>query len=410
MRFLSVATSAFIVSIATSARAALPAGCVCYSPGNCICSGADSNNFSYTPSANLPNTPAVNTNVHVYIIWYNNAGTPWVLADQQRIANGFFGNLTPSSWWKALSGPYPNNPDKGADNSGSTISLANCFSGSPPHCVTDPENEGTNNLDSSLQTIVDNNVTPTGSLPSDPNGLYIVLPSTNDITNTSQGLNGTCSVGTGGGTSVAHCMLALREFCTPGPCTGACQWSFLTTPSGNCQLDVQVQFMSAEMAGSITAWDQGWLGTFTGGQVHEACHLSIMHSFTVPGGAVANWTAQVGPPRYDFLLYPFWQNSQGGVCETQSPPAYWPFECNVNADCPAYSGVCSSTQPGARCTKASCGAHCIAPTCLDGVANGAETDVDCGGGGDCNPCASGKHCSTGADCLSSSSCVGGVCT
>jgi hypothetical protein len=40
------------------------------------------------------------------------------------------------------------------------------------------------------------------------------------------------------------------------------------------------------------------------------------------------------------------------------------------------------------------------------VKNGAETDVDCGGG--CVPCAEGKLCLANADCLSAS-CVAGVC-
>ncbi|CAN90920.1 putative exported peptidase / protease [Sorangium cellulosum So ce56] len=48
-----------------------------------------------------------------------------------------------------------------------------------------------------------------------------------------------------------------------------------------------------------------------------------------------------------------------------------------------------------------------APTCTDGVKNGTETDVDCGG--TCTAdCANGQACVTGADCTSLS-CVAGVC-
>ena len=43
------------------------------------------------------------------------------------------------------------------------------------------------------------------------------------------------------------------------------------------------------------------------------------------------------------------------------------------------------------------------PTCTDGKKNGAETDVDCGGGA-CPKCAGKKGCASGGDCLS------GVCT
>jgi hypothetical protein len=46
-------------------------------------------------------------------------------------------------------------------------------------------------------------------------------------------------------------------------------------------------------------------------------------------------------------------------------------------------------------------------TCGDGVQNGTETDVDCGGAS-CPRCAVGKKCSSRSDCATSL-CVGGVC-
>jgi hypothetical protein len=53
------------------------------------------------------------------------------------------------------------------------------------------------------------------------------------------------------------------------------------------------------------------------------------------------------------------------------------------------------------------GGVCQAPTCTDTVKNGAETDVDCGGG-TCNKCVVGKACLVGSDCTTNE-CVGGVC-
>jgi len=50
---------------------------------------------------------------------------------------------------------------------------------------------------------------------------------------------------------------------------------------------------------------------------------------------------------------------------------------------------------------------CQAPTCTDGLRNGPETDVDCGGG-ICVPCAVGRTCQVATDCLSGL-CVAGVC-
>ena len=43
--------------------------------------------------------------------------------------------------------------------------------------------------------------------------------------------------------------------------------------------------------------------------------------------------------------------------------------------------------------------------CFNGLRNPGESDIDCGG--DCPPCAAGRHCSSAADCLSTS-CVSGT--
>jgi|SRR5579871_6080203 len=61
---------------------------------------------------------------------------------------------------------------------------------------------------------------------------------------------------------------------------------------------------------------------------------------------------------------------------------------------------------GSDCTTGNCaGGICqgAGPSCNDGVRDGAETDVDCGGGG-CPVCGPGRHCLSATDCNS------GVCT
>ena len=47
------------------------------------------------------------------------------------------------------------------------------------------------------------------------------------------------------------------------------------------------------------------------------------------------------------------------------------------------------------------------PICTDGIKNGTETDVDCGGGS-CPRCATGKTCASRNDCASAR-CAGGTC-
>ena len=69
-------------------------------------------------------------------------------------------------------------------------------------------------------------------------------------------------------------------------------------------------------------------------------------------------------------------------------------ECTGNDDCD--SGVCD---PGTN--------TCSAPACDDGVLNGDETDVDCGGDV-CPSCDPGETCMDGDDCVSGG-CEGDVC-
>ncbi len=68
--------------------------------------------------------------------------------------------------------------------------------------------------------------------------------------------------------------------------------------------------------------------------------------------------------------------------------------CVGNDDCD--SGVCD---PGTN--------TCLAPACDDGVLNGTETDVDCGGDA-CPACDTGETCDDGDDCVSGG-CTGNAC-
>lgn len=67
-------------------------------------------------------------------------------------------------------------------------------------------------------------------------------------------------------------------------------------------------------------------------------------------------------------------------------------QCVVAEDCE--SGICG-------------GGHCETPSCYDSVQNGDESDVDCGGTL-CGPCLAGQHCNGPGDCQSVV-CTGNVC-
>ncbi len=79
------------------------------------------------------------------------------------------------------------------------------------------------------------------------------------------------------------------------------------------------------------------------------------------------------------------------------PPCADDKICEVATDCE--SGVCTDDGGGLKCQVA---------TCDDTVANGGETDVDCGG-----PCADlmpAQKCADGDGCGDADDCVSGVCT
>ncbi|MCS6799480.1 MAG: GldG family protein, partial [Myxococcota bacterium] len=81
-------------------------------------------------------------------------------------------------------------------------------------------------------------------------------------------------------------------------------------------------------------------------------------------------------------------------------------------DCGGSCPRCPTGDPcrsGADCVSGVCGTdgRCAVPTCEDDVQNGAETDVDCGGGR-CPPCEAGAGCAMPEDCRSGL-CMGNRC-
>jgi hypothetical protein len=94
----------------------------------------------------------------------------------------------------------------------------------------------------------------------------------------------------------------------------------------------------------------------------------------------------------------------GEVCAGGCEACSQQLTGSANGQCMA---VKSGTDPGGDCLKAELCGQGAACTCDDGVKDGDETDVDCGGSR-CAPCPHGRACVSPSDCAVGS-CSGGHC-
>jgi hypothetical protein len=84
-------------------------------------------------------------------------------------------------------------------------------------------------------------------------------------------------------------------------------------------------------------------------------------------------------------------------------------DCGGGNGAPACANGKLCVQGPRDCTSLVCNGTCQTPTSMDGVQNGTETDVDCGGGGTNPPCIDGKMCVQGTRDCTSKVCTGSVC-
>ncbi len=88
-------------------------------------------------------------------------------------------------------------------------------------------------------------------------------------------------------------------------------------------------------------------------------------------------------------------SDRSGVASAECVAADCPTSCNGNLDCGDLGFICGPD-------------HLCVPHCGDGVQNGGESDVDCGGDECAARCVSGETCSVPGDCASGI-CYYGIC-
>jgi len=194
--------------------------------------------------------------------------------------------------------------------------------------------------------------------------------------------------------------------------------------AGFCYFDAGLQLALAELSSAIINASgpdcSGWPGPYTLHDIcgsgstespHDGSFISPASSFILTNFGFTDSTF-VPSQRYDYLLPSIRHVSQSNYCSTYTVPSYSAKLCRSNSDCPTVSGICSGTKFGSTC---------VTPTCSDGVQNGNESDIDCGGGAasnapfsnNCGPCFAGKKCGGNCDCAGENGvtelCVAGIC-
>jgi hypothetical protein len=70
---------------------------------------------------------------------------------------------------------------------------------------------------------------------------------------------------------------------------------------------------------------------------------------------------------------------------------------------------CGCTRANQCASKSCSGGKCVVPTCSDGIANQGETDIDCGSDVECGGGTTSTPCASGCRCVAGVNCASGVC-
>ena len=255
-------------------------------------------------------------------------------------------------------------------------------------------------------------------------------PRTATITVSGSGITRTYSLTQSGATP--SCTDGIQNGSETGvDCGGSC------TPCGTC-VNIVVQIRTDQYPAEVT-WN---IKNISGTTIQSSGNYAVAntlntHSYCMPAGC---YTLNLSDTYGDGILSPGYYSVMQGTTELVSNLPYTTTKtanfclgstsaptCNdgikngteTGVDCGGGCSPCSSCNDGVKNgneTSVDCGGSCTAcPTCSDGLKNGSETGVDCGGS--CIPCTScndgvknGNETSIdcGGSCLACPTCSDGV--
>jgi hypothetical protein len=200
-------------------------------------------------------------------------------------------------------------------------------------------------------------------------------------------------------------------YCLNNSCTGACPESSCPDASqcvsGRCYLDSCPSgpcAMGDVCANDVCQSPACVTATCTSSQacVQGQCYAIACGHRTCLNGRVCDQNVCTDP-RCIGVSCTAPQACVAGTCKVPSCTDGIQDGTETDIDC---GGSCPPCTDGRGCLKNSdCTSNacvqsvCSEPSCTDGIQDGNETDVDCGGGA-CPPCALGKHCKVSSDCTS----------
>jgi hypothetical protein len=233
--------------------------------------------------------PVMTGTVNIYYIWYGN----WSGNSATTILTDFISNLGGS--------PYENINTTYYNSANTHVSGLLNYAGS----TTDNYSQGASNLtDAAIATVVSNAIT-SGKLPSDPNGLYMVLTSA-DVTK-----GGFCSQYCGwhthqtvGTTDVKYAFVGNADQC-PSACAAQ-----TTGPNGNAGADAMASIIAHESEEAISDPDLNAWYDRRGNENADKCAWTFGTTQTAANGSLYNVTLGT----HQYLIQQNWLNVGAGSC------------------------------------------------------------------------------------------------
>ena len=248
--------------------------------------GSSSNGISYHGG------PVLYNGVKVYLIWYGNWSGNTATSILPTLVGGLSGspyyNIN-TTYYDGLNRKVPNLVTLGAQ-------------------TTDAYSQGKSNLsDGAINAIVARAIS-TNALPTDPNGLYMVLTSA-DVTK-SGFLTQYCGWHTNGTINGADIKYSFVG--NPGS-NGACSVQTSVSPNGNVGADAMASIMAHELEETATDPDLNAWWDSRGYENADKCAWTFGTTYTVANGSKANMKLG-GVNGRDFLIQQNWVNASGGYC------------------------------------------------------------------------------------------------